>query len=31
VQFVDTLPRTPAGKIDRHALRTRATAAGGAV
>lgn len=23
VQFVDTLPRTPAGKIDRHALRTR--------
>jgi acetyl-CoA synthetase len=24
VQFVDALPRTPAGKIDRHALRTRA-------
>jgi acetyl-CoA synthetase len=24
VRFVDTLPRTPAGKIDRHALRTRA-------
>lgn len=25
VQIVDTLPRTPAGKIDRHALRTRET------
>ncbi len=24
VEFVDALPRTPAGKIDRHALRTRA-------
>jgi len=24
VQFVDALPRTPAGKVDRHALRTRA-------
>ncbi|HET7341922.1 MAG TPA: AMP-binding protein [Methylomirabilota bacterium] len=23
VQFVDALPRTPAGKIDRHALRAR--------
>jgi acetyl-CoA synthetase len=23
VEFVDALPRTPAGKIDRHALRTR--------
>jgi acetyl-CoA synthetase len=23
VQFVDALPRTPAGKIDRYALRTR--------
>ena len=25
VQFVDALPRTPAGKIDRHALRGRTT------
>ncbi len=25
VQFVDALPRTPAGKVDRHALRTRAS------
>lgn len=24
VQFVEALPRTPAGKVDRHALRTRA-------
>ena len=23
VRFVDALPRTPAGKVDRHALRTR--------
>jgi len=23
VEFVDALPRTPAGKIDRHALRAR--------
>jgi acetyl-CoA synthetase len=28
VQFVETLPRTPAGKIDRHALRTRAAGTG---
>jgi acetyl-CoA synthetase len=27
VRFVDALPRTPAGKVDRHALRTRATRA----
>ena len=25
VRFVDALPRTPAGKVDRHALRTRGT------
>jgi acetyl-CoA synthetase len=25
VEFVDALPRTPAGKIDRHALRTRSS------
>jgi acetyl-CoA synthetase len=25
VEFVDALPRTPAGKIDRHALRVRAS------
>jgi acetyl-CoA synthetase len=25
VRFVDALPRTPAGKVDRHALRTRST------
>ena len=23
IEFVDALPRTPAGKIDRHALRSR--------
>ncbi len=28
VQFVDALPRTPAGKIDRHALRTRTSPEG---
>ncbi|HEU5320631.1 MAG TPA: hypothetical protein VFX28_07500 [Methylomirabilota bacterium] len=27
VRFVDALPRTPAGKVDRHALRTRAARA----
>jgi acetyl-CoA synthetase len=31
VQLVDTLPRTPAGKVDRHALRARSGSSGGAV
>jgi acetyl-CoA synthetase len=30
VEFVDALPRTPAGKIDRHALRTRSSGTPGA-
>jgi acetyl-CoA synthetase len=25
VEFVDVLPRTPAGKVDRHALRARSS------
>ena len=31
VQFVDTLPRTPAGTVDRHALRARGPSPEGAV